>query len=101
MGNSVKRVAVTAGVVAIGVALLALSAGPVGAQVSGATETGVRPLLSLTEIEKVANAHGVRVTELEVKDKIVEVEGRDATDREVKLLVDRRSGEVLSRKLED
>ncbi|MCZ2108016.1 MAG: PepSY domain-containing protein [Dehalococcoidia bacterium] len=36
-----------------------------------------------------------------MKDNVVEVEGRDANNREVKLLVDRRSGEILSRRLDD
>ena len=57
--------------------------------------------LTLTEIERRVTATGVRVTEIEVKDRIVEVEGRDASNREVDLVVDRRSGEILSRKLDD
>jgi len=57
--------------------------------------------LSLTEIERRVTATGIRVTEIEVKDRIVEVEGRDASNREVDLVVDRRSGEILSRKLDD
>jgi hypothetical protein len=57
--------------------------------------------LGLSEIERRVSATGVRVTEIEVKDRIVEVEGRDASNREVELVVDRRSGEILSRKVED
>ena len=57
--------------------------------------------LSLTEIERRVTATGIRVTEIEVKDRIVEVEGRDSSNREVDLVVDRRSGEILSRKLDD
>ena len=56
--------------------------------------------LSLGEIERRVTATGLRITEIEVKDRVVEVEGRDASNREVELLVDRRSGEILSRKLE-
>ena len=56
--------------------------------------------LSLGEIERRVTATGLRVTEMEVKDRIVEVEGRDASNREVELVMDRRSGEVLSRKLD-
>jgi hypothetical protein len=57
--------------------------------------------LSLTEIERRVTATGIRVTEIEVKDRIVEVEGRDSSNREVALVVDRRSGEILSRRLDD
>lgn len=115
MRSSVKRVSTTIGAfgaAALGAVLLGLSTGPVGAQTAdatpaavaspaGAAATGARTMLSLTEIEKVANAQGVRVTELEVKDNVVEVEGRDSSNREVKLLVDRRSGEILSRRFDD
>lgn len=115
MRSSVKRVCATArvfGAAALGTVLLGLSAGPSAAQTSeaapapaaapaGASAAGVRQMLSLSEIEKLASAQGVRVSELEVKDNVVEVEGRDSGNREVKLLVDRRSGEILSRKLDD
>ena len=57
--------------------------------------------LSLTEIERRVTATGVRVTEIEVKARIVEGEGRDSSNREVELVVDRRSGEILSRKIDD
>ena len=57
--------------------------------------------LDLCEIEQRVTATGVRVTEIKIKDRIVEVEGRDASNREVDLVVDRRSGEILSRKLDD
>ena len=115
MRSSVKRVSTTIGAfgaAALGAVLLGLSTGPVGAQTAdatpaavappaGAAATGARTMLSLTDIEKVANAQGLRVTELEVKDNVVEVEGRDSGNREVKLLVDRRSGEILSRRFDD
>lgn len=62
---------------------------------------GSQSYLSLTEIEKRIAATGVKVTELEVKDRVVEVEGRDGSNREIEFLVDRRSGEILSRKVDD
>jgi hypothetical protein len=40
------------------------------------------------------------VKEMEVHDKVLEVEGYDAQGREIDLIVDRRSGEILSRKLD-
>jgi hypothetical protein len=69
-------------------------------------ETATRPaaaekFLTLSEIEQRVTATGIRVTEIKIKDRIVEVEGRDASSREVDLVVDRRSGEILSRKLDD
>jgi hypothetical protein len=65
-----------------------------------AAATG-QPLLSLTEIEQLLKDQGVRVSELEVKDRVVEAEGHDADNREVELLIDRRSGEILSRRFDD
>lgn len=73
---------------------------PAAAQPVKSTPDG-GTFLSLTEIERRVTATGVRVTEIEVKDRIVEVEGRDSLNREVELVVDRRSGEILSRKIDD
>lgn len=116
MKNPVNRVSTTVGVTsvaALGTILLGMFAGPISAQspegapapavatTADVSATKARPMLSLTDIEKLINAQGVRVSELEVKDSVVEVEGRDTSNREVKLLVDRRSGEILSRKLDD
>lgn len=55
------------------------------------------PVLSLDEIERRATAQGVQVKEIKLRDRLVEVEGRDADAQKVELLIDRRSGEVLSR----
>lgn len=115
MKSPVNRVSTTIGATsaaALGAILLGLFAGPIGAQspdvapapaaaTADASATKARAMLSLTDIEKLVNAQGVRVSEIEVKDNVVEVEGRDTSNREVKLLVDRRSGEILSRKLDD
>ena len=100
------------GIVAAG--MLGIFAEPVLAQQQNAAETpqqappnrAVSPpaaekFLTLAEIEQRVTASGIRVTEIEVKDRFVEVEGRDASNREVDLVVDRRSGEILSRKLDD
>jgi hypothetical protein len=114
MINRVRQISAAvgaAGIVTLGAGLFGIFAGPIGAQQpattppAAATQTSApaaaRTMLSLTEIEKIVNAQGIRVSELEVKDNVVEVEGRDKTDREVELLVDRRSGEILTRKVED
>jgi carbamoylphosphate synthase large subunit len=55
--------------------------------------------MSLDEIERRVSAQGLRVTEIEIKDLLVEVEGYDAQGRKVKQVLDRRSGEVLSQKI--
>jgi hypothetical protein len=38
---------------------------------------------------------------MEVRDRVVEVEGLDGNNREIDLIVDRRSGEILSREFDD
>jgi peptidase YpeB-like protein len=58
-------------------------------------------LLSLTDIEGRLTAQGIRMKEMEVHDKVLEVEGVDAQGRKIDLIVDRRSGEILSRKFDD
>lgn len=95
------------------VAAAALAADPVTAPAAGAQATPATPeqtaapaagatkLLSLTEIESRLTAQGIRVSEMEVHDKVLEVEGRDAQGRKIDLIVDRRNGEILSRKLDD
>jgi hypothetical protein len=57
-----------------------------------------QPILSLGDIESRLTAQGIKIREIEVRDLVVEVEGRDAQGRKVELLVDRRSGEILSQK---
>jgi hypothetical protein len=57
-------------------------------------------LLSLGDIETRLTAQGIKIHEIELKDLIVEVEGRDANGRKVELLIDRRTGETLSQKLD-
>jgi hypothetical protein len=87
-------------------AALALAATPF---LSFAQEPAVTPapaattpeVLSLTEIESRLKAEGIRVKEIEVKDKVLEVEGYTAQGAKVELIVDRRSGEILSRRADD
>lgn len=55
-------------------------------------------LLSLGEIETRLTAQGITISEVELRDSVAEVEGRDAQGRKVELLVDRRTGEILSNK---
>ena len=60
-----------------------------------------KAMLGLSEIEALLQSQGIRVHELEVRDSVVEAEGRDSADRKVEVIVDRRSGEILSRRFDD
>lgn len=55
-------------------------------------------VLSLADIESRMLAQGITIKEVEIEGNVVEVEGHDASGRKVELMLDRRSGEVLSRK---
>jgi hypothetical protein len=78
---------------------LAFMSVPAGAQ-QASTPAASSPVLSLGDIESRLTAQGITIREIELRDAVVEVEGRDAQGREIELLVDRRSGEILSRKLD-
>nr|WP_298724550.1 PepSY domain-containing protein [uncultured Steroidobacter sp.] len=58
-------------------------------------------VLSVSEIESRLGAQGIKVKEIEVRDLIAEVEGYDAQGREVEMVIDRRSGEMLSHEYDD
>ena len=58
-------------------------------------------VLSIADIESRLSAQGISIKEIELRDLVVEVEGREANGREVELLVDRRNGEILSREQDD
>lgn|GEM_PF-2419147 len=68
---------------------------------NNATAASNGTLLSLSQIESLLQAQGIRVHELEVRDRVVEAEGRDANNRKVEVIVDRRSGEILSNRRDD
>lgn len=55
-------------------------------------------VLSVGDIESRLTAQGIKVKEIEVRDLLAEVEGYDAQGREVEVVIDRRSGEILSHK---
>ncbi|HEU4484303.1 MAG TPA: PepSY domain-containing protein [Povalibacter sp.] len=80
----------------VAAAILILGAANVGlAQTAPAAS-----VLSLGDLESRMVAQGITIREIELRDLVAEVEGRDASGRKVELLVDRRSGEILSRKLD-
>jgi Peptidase propeptide and YPEB domain len=66
----------------------------------GAQQAPAAGVLGLGDIESRMTAQGIKIREIEVRDLVVEVEGRDAQGRKVELLIDRRSGEILSQKLD-
>ena len=92
---------------ALGAAGLTFAADPVPAQTpetspaTSAPQPSTSNVLSLSEIESRLEAQGLRVKEMEVHDKVLDVEAYDAQGRELDLIVDRRSGEILSRKFDD
>ncbi|HKS58375.1 MAG TPA: PepSY domain-containing protein [Steroidobacteraceae bacterium] len=73
--------------------LLTLLAATAGAQTTASP-------LSLGDLESRMTAQGITIREIELRDHVAEIEGRDAQGRKIELLVDRRSGEILSRKVD-
>lgn len=69
------------------------------ASASAQTTTTAAPL-SLGNLESRMTAQGITIREIELRDHVAEIEGRDAQGRKIELLVDRRSGEILSRKID-
>jgi len=57
--------------------------------------------LGMAELEKRGISEGITVTEIEAKQRLAEVEGYDAQSRKVKLVIDRQTGEVLSRRVKE
>ena len=107
--NLFYAAAVAASLLTAGAASIAFAADPVPAveapavanpPATSAPATAGK-LLGLTEIESRLTAQGIRVKEMEVHDKVLEVDGFDAQGREIDLIVDRRNGEILSRKFDN
>jgi len=57
--------------------------------------------LGMAELERIGTNEGFTVTEIETKQRLAEVEGYDAQQRKVKLLIDRQTGEILSRRVKE
>lgn len=76
---------------------LMLAAAHAPAHAAPASNAAAGTLVSLDEIERRATAEGLQVRDIELRDLLVEVKGRDANGKKVELVIDRRSGEVLSR----
>ena len=79
---------------------LVISSMAVFAQQTGRTSTANNAYMGAGDVERRAISEGVSViTEIELEDRLAEVEGRDAQQRKVELVIDRRTGEVLQRKV--
>lgn len=90
---------------ALGVSLLGL-AGFVQAQNAQSTPAprtaaSSENLLGLGEIESRLSAQGITIKEIELRNKLAEIEGYDANGRKIELVLDRRNGETLSQKFDD
>lgn len=84
-------------------ALIAVAALTVSVPLALAQTTPASPpanSLTLAEIETRLASEGLTIHELEVRDRLVEVEAYDANGREIDLVIDRRTGEIVSRKLD-
>ena len=79
--------------VACAVSLLASQAGAQAPPPAPGTKT-----IGLCEVQRPLTVEGIPIREIELRDAVAEVEGRDAQGRKVELLLDRRSGEILSPK---
>jgi hypothetical protein len=82
---------------ALGIAAVGVAAAQ-NAPVSSPAAAVPANALSLADIEGKMLAQGVTIKEIELKDRLVEVEGYDSRGRKVELTIDRRSGETLSQK---
>jgi hypothetical protein len=93
----IKPTILTATWIAASACALSLLAIEVGAQTPPPAAAAAK-MIGLCEIESRLIAQGITIREIELRDALVEVEGRDAQGRKVELLLDRRSGEILSQK---
>jgi len=71
--------------------------------VAWAQQPGTTPAnwLGMAELEQRGVSEGITVTEIETKQRLAEVEGYDAQQRKVKLVIDRQTGEILSRRVKE
>jgi hypothetical protein len=90
------KIATTSSALCVAGAIVLLA----GGNATFAQTPAVSNVLSLADLESRMVAQGISIREIELRDLVAEVEGRDASGRKVELLVDRRSGEILSRKLD-
>ena len=63
------------------------------------TSRPAAPVLPFERLERLASSEIAHVTELEVRDLILKAKGYDAEGMKVEVLMDRRDGSVLSRRV--
>jgi len=80
-----------------------LAASVLALGVAWAQQPGGNPQgwLGMAELEQRGISEGMTVTEIETKQRLAEVEGYDTQGRKVKLVIDRQTGEILSRRVKD
>lgn|GEM_PF-1079382 len=95
----------------LSIAAVLVFAGSVGAERAAAQESGYRPdagtansfanvrVLSFEQLERIAAREVPHITELEIKDLTLKAKGYDAQGMKVDVLLDRRDGYVLSRRV--
>jgi len=101
---SISRAALLAAVLATvgGLGLVhAQSQAQTPSQTPSTSATAPGQLLSLGEIETRLSSQGIKIKEIEVRDKVLEIEGYDSQGREIELVVDRRTAEILSQRFDD
>lgn len=76
---------------------LGVIAAPAAAQTQEISTAG---FLEIGQIERLGKQNGIEVIhEIKLKQRLAEIKGFDNQSRELKLVIDRRTGEVLERKL--
>ncbi|MBX5461069.1 MAG: PepSY domain-containing protein [Steroidobacteraceae bacterium] len=90
---------VIAGVLGIGAGAIAQQP-PAAEQATPTASAAPANLISLDEVESRLRNDGIRVEELKLRGHLVEAEGRDGSNREVEVIVDRRNGEVVSKRFD-
>lgn len=95
MHKSITRVAA----IAIGSMLLAGS-GTVSAAHKGRSQARPPATMTFAALEQRAIAMGIRPTELKIKYRTAEIEGRDANGRKVEIKLDPGTGAVLEREFD-
>jgi hypothetical protein len=56
-------------------------------------------VLPQSEMDRRVASYGLYVTEMEIRDLLLKVEGYDSEKRKVKLILDRRNGDLLAREI--
>lgn len=69
------------------------------AQQAWQSSSGQIKVLSFEQLERIAAREVAYISEIEVRDLLLKVKGHDAQGMKIELLMDRRDGQVMERKL--